>query len=148
MEDRPRKKRRKSEPAPPSASPAPIQAMQEVDAYALSLSLTLKFAALFLSNLPSSFVTPGVREAVLEASVWAIEAARSLLCNKTSKISWADQVTSAALLRFAYHLLAWKCGGELGDMGGLLEVAKTKDSAEGELVLEIVRLPPLFVRRT
>ncbi|KAG1810124.1 Urb2/Npa2 family-domain-containing protein [Suillus plorans] len=139
MEDRPRKKRRKSEPAPPSASPAPIQVMQEVDAYALSLSLTLKFAALFLSNLPSSFVTPGVREAVLEASVWAIEAARSLLCNKTSKISWADQVTSAALLRFAYHLLAWKCGGELGDMGGLLEVAKTEDGAEGELVLEILR---------
>ncbi|KAG1845502.1 hypothetical protein DFJ58DRAFT_893666 [Suillus subalutaceus] len=139
LEDRPRKKRRKSEPAPPSASPAPPQAMREVDAHALSLSLTLKFAALFLSNLPGSFVTADVREAVFEAGVWAIDAARSLLCDMTSKISWADQMTGAALLlRFAYHLPAWRCGGEQGDMRGLLSVAKM-EGAEGELVLEILR---------
>ncbi|KAG2045213.1 hypothetical protein BDR03DRAFT_977033 [Suillus americanus] len=53
----------------------------EVVANVLSLSLTLNFAVLFLSNLQ-------VREAVLEAGVWAIGAARSLLCNMTSKISW------------------------------------------------------------
>ncbi|KAG1757888.1 hypothetical protein EDB19DRAFT_1822830 [Suillus lakei] len=140
VEDRPRKKRRKSEPAPQPASPAPTQAMQEVDAAALSLSLTLKFAALFLSNLPSSFVTAEVREAVLEASVWAIEASRSLLCNRTSKISWADQVTGAALLRFVYHLPAWKCGGEQGDVQGLLEIVKMEEDVEGELVLEILRI--------
>ncbi|KAG1889396.1 Urb2/Npa2 family-domain-containing protein [Suillus subluteus] len=138
LEDRSRKKRRKSEPAPPSASPAPPQAMREVDAHALSLSLTLKFAALFLSNLPGSFVTADVRKAVFEAGVWAIDAARSLLCDMTSKISWANQMTGAALLRFAYHLPAWRCGGEQGDMRGLLSVAKM-EGAEGELVLEILR---------
>ncbi|KAG1766457.1 Urb2/Npa2 family-domain-containing protein [Suillus occidentalis] len=125
MEDRPRKKRRKSEPAPSSASPVPTQTMQ-VDGHALALSLTLKFAALFLSNLPSSFVTTEVREAVLEAGVWAIDATRSLLCNRTSEIPWADQVT------------------EQGDIRGLLEVAKMEEGAEGELVLEILRF--LFAR--
>ncbi|KIK46276.1 hypothetical protein CY34DRAFT_800619 [Suillus luteus UH-Slu-Lm8-n1] len=144
MEDRPRKKRRKSEPAPSSASPVPTQTMQEVDGHALALSLTLKFAALFLSNLPSSFVTTEVREAVLDAGVWAIDATRSLLCNRTSKIPWADQVTGAALLRFAYYLPAWKHGGEQGDIRGLLEVAKMEEGAEGELVLEILRF--LFAR--
>jgi hypothetical protein len=144
MEDRPRKKRRKSEPAPSSASPVPTQTMQEVDGHALALSLTLKFAALFLSNLPSSFVTTEVREAVLDAGVWAIDATRSLLCNRTSKIPWADQVTGAALLRFAYYLPAWKRGGEQGDIRGLLEVAKMEEGAESELVLEIVCLLPLF----
>ncbi|KAG2160067.1 Urb2/Npa2 family-domain-containing protein [Suillus bovinus] len=139
IQDRPRKKQRKNDPAPSSASPAPSQAMWEVDVHALSLSLTLKFAALFLLNLPSSFVTAEVREALLEASVWAMEAARSLLCNKTSKISWGDQVTSAAFLRFAYHLLAWKCDRQLGDIRGLLGVAKMEEGAEGELVLEILR---------
>ncbi|KAG2345231.1 hypothetical protein BDR05DRAFT_127206 [Suillus weaverae] len=139
MEDRPRKKRRKSEPALSSVSPAPTQAMREVDAHAHAFSLTLKFAALFLSNLPSSFVTAEVREAVLEAGAWAIDATRLLLCNRTSKISWADQMTGAALLRFAYHLPAWRCGREQADMQGLLEVAKTEEGAEGELVLEILR---------
>ncbi|KAG2075229.1 hypothetical protein BDR04DRAFT_1070464 [Suillus decipiens] len=139
MEERPRKKRRKNVPDSPSASPAPTQAMREVDARALSLSLTLKFAALFLSNLPSSFVTAEVREGVLEAGIWAIEAARSLLCDRTSKICWADQITGAALLRFAYHLPAWRCGGEQGCMQGLLEVVKMEEDAEGELVLEILR---------
>lgn len=147
MEDKPPKKRRKSEPASSSASPVPTQAIQEVDRHALALSLTLKFAALFLSNLPSSFVTAEIREAVHEAGVWAIDAARSLLCDRTSKIPWADQVTVAALLRFAYHLPAWKCGREQGDMRGLLEVAKTEEGAEGELVLEIVCLLPLFCRQ-
>ncbi|KAG0697175.1 Urb2/Npa2 family-domain-containing protein [Suillus ampliporus] len=137
--DRPRKKRRKSEPAPPPASPAPTKDTQELDAHALSLSLTLKFAALFLSNLPSPFVTTEVREAVREVGVWAIETSRSLLCNRTSKISWADQVTGAALLRFAYHLPAWKSIGEQGDMQGLLEVVKVEEGVEGELVLEILR---------
>ncbi|KAG2116977.1 Urb2/Npa2 family-domain-containing protein [Suillus clintonianus] len=139
MTDRPRKKRRKSESAPSSTSPAPIEDMQEVDVHALSLSLTLKFAALFLSNLPSSFVTAEVREAVREAGIWAVEVARSLLCDRASKISWADQVTGAAFLRFAYQLSACKCGGEQTDVQGLLDIVKTEEGVEGELVLEILR---------
>jgi hypothetical protein len=136
-EDRPRKKRRKSEPAASPASSAPAKDTREIDACALSLSLTLKFAALFLSNLPSSFVTAEIREAVREAGAWAIEASLSLLCKMSSKISWADQVTGAALLRFAYHLPAWKYVEEPGDIRGLLEVVKVEE-VEGELVLEIV----------
>ncbi|KAG1825614.1 uncharacterized protein BJ212DRAFT_1295018 [Suillus subaureus] len=89
--------------------------MREADAYALSLFFSLKFAALCLSNLPGSSVTSEVREAVLEAGVWAIDAARSLLCNRISKRSWADQMTDAALLHFTYHLPAWRCSGEQGD---------------------------------
>lgn len=133
-EGRPRKKRRKSEPP---AGLATSKDTREVDAHALSLSLTFKFAALFLSNLPSSFVTADIRDAVHEAGVWAIGASLSLLSKKTSKISWADQVTGATLLRFAYHLSAWKFTGKLGDMRVLLEVVRIEE-VEGELVLEIV----------
>ncbi|KAG1749705.1 Urb2/Npa2 family-domain-containing protein [Suillus paluster] len=139
MEDRPRKKRRKSETAPLPASSAPTQNMRELDVHALSLSLTLKFVALFLSNLPSSFITAEVHDAVREVGVWAIEASCLLLCNRTSKISWADQVTGAALLRFAYHLPAWKCVAEQEDLRRLLEVVKIEEGVEGELVLEILR---------
>jgi hypothetical protein len=136
-EDRPRKMRRKSEPAASPAGSALAKDTRERDACALSLSLILKFAALFLSNLPSSFVTAEIRETVREAGAWAIEASLSLLCKRTSKISWADQVTGAALLRFAYHLPAWKYVEEPGDIRGLLEVVKMEE-VEGELVLEIV----------
>ncbi|OJA09101.1 hypothetical protein AZE42_02578 [Rhizopogon vesiculosus] len=137
-EDKPRKKRRKSEPAPPPASLEPSTDTREIDARALSLSLTFKLAALFLSNLPSSFVTSEVRDTVREAGVWAIEASLSLLCKRTSKISWADQVTGAALLRFSYHLPSLKYVGEPGGMRRLLEIVKIEE-VEGELVLEILR---------
>ena len=141
--DRPRKKRRKSEPTLPPTSSAPSENTQEIDAHALSLSLAFKFAALFLSNLPSSFVTAEVHDVVREVGVWAIGASLSLLCQRTSTISWADQVTGSSLLRLAYHLPSWRDVGEPGDVRGLLEVAKI-ERVEGELVLEIVCIVSLW----
>lgn len=63
-----------------------------------------QFRSSVLIEPPGSFITVEVREGVLEAGVWAIGAARSLLCNMTSKISWVGQMTGAALfvLRIIY----------------------------------------------
>jgi len=133
-EDRPRKKRRKSEPP---ATLTTSNDTRELDFHALSLSLSFKLAALLLSNLPPSFVTADVRDAVRETGVWAIGASASLLCKRSSKISWANQVTGATLLRFAYHLSAWKYAREPRDTQVLLDVVKI-GGVEAELAVEIV----------